>query len=176
ELIAFRGSAGQDHNLLQWSTATESNNDYFTLERSENGKDFTPIKTIKGAGNSNEIIDYQTKDYNITSGISYYRLKQTDYNGMFDYSDIIDIKREHNLRWSLQLCNHNNNLSVKLINLQGGPLQLEIYNMQGKIIHAKRLPNTESFLNIPLNIHAANGIYFLRILHDKQFKVKKITL
>lgn len=80
--------------LLQWSTATEINNDYFTVERSTNGYNWEPLKVIDGAGYSSTVLHYQTVDYSPHFGVSYYRLKQTDYDGQFDYSQIKTISRE----------------------------------------------------------------------------------
>lgn len=66
---------------LKWTTASEENNDYFTLERSSNGLDFHVLTRVDGAGNSFEILNYSSKDKNPFQGVSYYRLKQTDYDG-----------------------------------------------------------------------------------------------
>ena len=76
-LIQFDGKNESQSNLLTWVTLTESNNDYFTLERSEDGVEFKTITKMDGAGNSDVI--------------NYYRLKQTDYNGQFSFSEIISI-------------------------------------------------------------------------------------
>lgn len=77
--------------LLQWSTALEVNNHYFTIERSTDGIHFTAIGTLPGAGNSSSTLLYNTIDEHALSGISYYRIKQTDYNGAFSYSNIESI-------------------------------------------------------------------------------------
>lgn len=73
---------------LNWSTASEKNNDYFTVERSVDGKNWTPLVAIEGAGNTNSTSHYSWTDKNPLSGDSYYRIKQTDYDGRKDYSDI----------------------------------------------------------------------------------------
>lgn len=73
---------------LNWTTATEINNDFFTIQRSEDGINFEDLGNVQGAGNSNNIIRYEFKDKEPLQGISYYRIKQTDFNGSIDYSDI----------------------------------------------------------------------------------------
>ena len=90
-LIQFDGKNESQSNLLTWVTLTESNNDYFTLERSEDGVDFKTITQMDGAGNSDVINYYQFEDQNFRPEINYYRLKQTDYNGQFSFSEIISI-------------------------------------------------------------------------------------
>lgn len=75
--------------MLSWTTASEINNDHFTIERSPDCKVFEEIGTVKGAGNSNKTIDYNYLDGNIAdfpNNYIYYRLKQTDFNGKFTYS------------------------------------------------------------------------------------------
>jgi len=74
-----------------WVTASEHNNAYFTLERTNNGINFEVIANINGAGNSQIMNEYTVIDPIYTSSINYYRLKQTDYDGKFIYSDLISI-------------------------------------------------------------------------------------
>jgi hypothetical protein len=91
ELIYFKGKNVNDYNLLFWSTATEINNDYFTIEKSYDGYNFHVIDNIEGAGYSTHQLYYEYHDYNLQPFITYYRLKQTDYDGKKDVSDIISI-------------------------------------------------------------------------------------
>jgi hypothetical protein len=88
ELVSFEAKARGDEVEITWSTAAEVNNDYFTVERSTDGTAFEPIQTIDGAGNSTQLLHYAVVDKAPASGISYYRLRQTDYDGKFSYSEI----------------------------------------------------------------------------------------
>lgn len=90
-LISFNVTTQNNINTLMWVTASEHNNDYFTLERTSNGEDFEIIANIDGAGNSNEMNEYTVIDPITTPSINYYRLKQTDYDGKFIYSDLISM-------------------------------------------------------------------------------------
>lgn len=89
ELQYFSTHCDKDKVNIGWETASESNNDYFNIERSADGKNFNSIATIAGAGNSTHSIRYTYTDLKPLAGDSYYRLKQTDYNGEFEYSDIV---------------------------------------------------------------------------------------
>lgn len=82
----------EDKVLLRWNTATELDNDFFTVERSRNGIDFTPITNIKGAGTTTLPQNYSFIDENPYNGINYYRLKQTDFDGTTDYSEVRSIE------------------------------------------------------------------------------------
>ncbi len=86
ELIAFTAECDNRDVRLAWSTASETNNDYFTLERSTDGFDWQVVKKINGAGNSLERNDYSITDLNPYKGTSYYRLKQTDFDGRYQYT------------------------------------------------------------------------------------------
>ena len=88
KLISFNATLIKENVWFDWKTETEINNDYFNIERSNNGFDWENIKEIKGAGNSNSPLSYSTVDQHPLSGISYYRLKQTDFNGEYSYSEI----------------------------------------------------------------------------------------
>ena len=88
ELIAFDAKQSGEDVLLKWSTASEFNNDFFTVESSTDGSKFEKISDVKGAGNSNTLLNYSFLDDHPYEGLNYYRLKQTDFNGQFSYSKI----------------------------------------------------------------------------------------
>ena len=88
DLIFFKVNAMADHIRLSWSTSTEVDNDFFTLEKSSNGKDFSVLTTIPGAGNSTAVLEYKYEDYAPVSGLSYYRLSQTDFDGTTEVFDV----------------------------------------------------------------------------------------
>ena len=91
ELLEFLGICEGAVIKLNWSTASEINNDYFTIERSFDGVNFNILGTGAGAGNSIQTLHYTFVDENSMDGIYYYRLKQTDFNGTFKYSKLIDV-------------------------------------------------------------------------------------
>ncbi len=90
ELVSFTATATNNGFVFNWVTASEVENDYFTLEFSENGEDFYEIDYVHGAGTTSETSEYEyVWDAKPTADILYFRLKQTDYNGEFTYSDIL---------------------------------------------------------------------------------------
>ncbi len=91
ELLSFTAEkAGQDV-LCNWETASEVNNNYFTVERSPDGIAYAPIGKIKAAGNSSTRRSYHFVDINPLAGDSYYRLKQTDFDGVVHHFDAFHI-------------------------------------------------------------------------------------
>jgi hypothetical protein len=94
ELTSFAGRVVENNVRLSWETASERNNDFFTVERSSNGEVFSSIGQVKGTGTTNQSHSYALVDYAPIHGNAYYRLKQTNFDGTFTYSKIIDVKYE----------------------------------------------------------------------------------
>ena len=90
-LVSFEAKPYQKDVKVSWQTASEIENDYFTVERSVNGKDFSDIARVDGAGNSSHTINYFTMDTDFNRTILYYRLKLTSFNGEETYSNIASV-------------------------------------------------------------------------------------
>ena len=95
ELLEFQAKPAGNEVLLSWSTGTEINNDYFTIERSPDGLNFETAGEVNGSGNSSMVHNYGFTDPNPFEGVSYYRLKQTDYDGTFTNSPVIAVSISH---------------------------------------------------------------------------------
>lgn len=91
QLLTFTGEKSGQTVLLSWKTAQEQHNDHFEIERSADGNNFTTIGTLTGAGNTNAITSYSFSDTDPLAGINYYRLKQVDIDGRFEYSRFISV-------------------------------------------------------------------------------------
>ena len=92
-LLSFNAAPAGNTVKLNWVTATETNNDYFTIERSMDSEKFYEIGKVKGAGNSISTLSYSYTDLAPLAGVAYYRLKQTDYNGKFEYFKIVSVNQ-----------------------------------------------------------------------------------
>ncbi|MEO9805058.1 MAG: T9SS type A sorting domain-containing protein [Reichenbachiella sp.] len=103
ELISFQAELLKDETVeLTWITSSEINNDYFTIERSVDRTSWEIFDKVKGAGNSEQQTSYSTIDSFPYNGVTYYRLKQTDFDGQYKYFDVrkiaLDILRESHIR------------------------------------------------------------------------------
>jgi hypothetical protein len=90
-LLNFSAEPDQDIVNVTWSTASEENSDYFFVERSADGINFNETGRVKAAGNSSSVKEYSLTDNTPLEGMSYYRLKQTDLNGQFTYSNMVKV-------------------------------------------------------------------------------------
>ena len=95
-LLHFSARNDGEQVLTTWTTASEINNDFFIVERSADGRSFEPIGKVAGAGTSTLRNSYRFYDTHPLNGISYYRLKQTDFDGRYSYSDIAAVERNNN--------------------------------------------------------------------------------
>ena len=91
ELLDFNAIKNGNKVDVSWTTASETNNDYFTIDKSKDGIHFETVGTVDGAGNSTSLINYLDADYAPYEGISYYRLKQTDFNGQYSFSSLVPV-------------------------------------------------------------------------------------
>ncbi len=96
-LLSFEGVRTKGHVDLKWITLSEKENNYFTVEKSNNGSDFNPIGKVQGGGTINITQYYSYRDIDSGEPVLYYRLRQTDYNGSYTLSHIISLRR-NNLR------------------------------------------------------------------------------
>lgn len=94
ELVDFGAQMEDDQVNVRWATASERDNDYFTIERSTNGASFEEVGEVKGSGTTTDFHSYEFVDYEPLSGLSYYRLRQTDINGEFEVFNAVAVLNE----------------------------------------------------------------------------------
>jgi len=174
ELLYFTGRNTSKGNLLEWSTATELNNDYFTLERSRNGIDFIDIARVNGAGTSLSQLNYNYLDTHAAEGINYYRLKQTDYDGQYTYSRIISIRTEKPGATFSIYPNPSTNVFFITLADDDVPVSIAVYDAQGRTVTTSQEYSSGTYqLSLP---DAAQGIYTLRLMAGNEIYVRKLIL
>jgi hypothetical protein len=133
ELLNFNASLSEQKTVeLNWITTTELNNDFFTIERSNNGINWEPIKEIDGAGNSSSLLSYSTIDQDPYFGISFYRLKQTDFDGQYEYSQIRSVKLERLANSQIEIYPNPTNNKIILIGNTSELEDIKIFNCLGQ--------------------------------------------
>ncbi|MFT4664432.1 MAG: putative outer membrane repeat protein [Polaribacter sp.] len=169
ELLSFTARPEAGKVSLQWVTLAEDNNDYFTIERSVNGVDFEAIHREEGAGSTGLARTYQTYDNNPFVGKDYYRLKQTDFDGRFEYSGIrvVEILGEGQLKVFPNPV--TNTLNVALSGFKVREVSFEIYHLSGKMMYSGSSEVNGGVVVIALeNVEQLlPGSYIIRIVNKK---------
>jgi hypothetical protein len=165
ELLYFDAIKENDYVLLEWETASEKDNDYFQIERSEDGITFDTIGKVSGAGNSKVNTSYSFKDVETLEAKTYYRLKQVDFDGDFEYSPVVSVGGQ-NMNNKLELypnpANDFINLRSSIVNQDLKNIQLTLYTVDGQLINENNysfeLLNNEIYISINT---LSKGIYLL---------------
>ncbi|MBN4052386.1 T9SS type A sorting domain-containing protein, partial [Sphingobacteriaceae bacterium AH-315-L07] len=166
ELIDF-SAARQDYVVvIKWTTAIEINNDFYTIERSNDGLNFEEIMEVNGAGNSNSKLDYSLTDEYPLDGMSYYRLKQTDYDGKFSYSEMVYVRSNNSeaVIGNIYFNNSSNELNVMFEVEDQEMIELSCYDMRGKMVVNEMLEAMKGENEIFIDLESiSSGIYFTTI-------------
>lgn len=160
-LTHFEATCIDNFSTINWTTASEINNDYFTIERTTDGINFDMIGIVEGAGNSNQEQAYSFFDNQVSSGILYYRLRQTDFDGNNETSDLISVSCEDKNSLSLQL-KPNPACNELIIEISGNNDEMKsifITDVTGQSVITMGIPaNRETIINIE---HLSKGVYFV---------------
>ena len=176
ELTSFSAECDGKSSLVEWTTATERNNDHFVLERSVDAINFAEIARLAGAGNSIEPQDYTYTDYDIRNGDNYYRLWQVDYDGTRTASEIIVATCIGETLDAPEVLAYPNpfsgELTVVLENFGNSKARIEVYDMLGVVVKAVDIDSSTQ-TNVILNLsNLPNAAYNIRV-RTKDFVINK---
>jgi hypothetical protein len=181
KLLAFNAQALSTNARVTWITAAEVNNKGFELERSFDGKTFEFAQFIDGACNSNKINNYQYIDAGILTKtpVVYYRLKQVDYNGRFEYSETVMVSKPKTSSNEVVVYpNPTSGIISLLIETDVEEnYEVTITNMNGKVVYNQQLLAQQGNNQIPLqkSEELISGIYFVRVTGQQQTQVIKLV-
>ncbi|WNJ16941.1 LamG-like jellyroll fold domain-containing protein [Pontibacter sp. G13] len=179
ELIYFTARWEEDDVQLDWGTASEINNDFFTLERSEDGSLFDPIEWVEAVGNSQETVRYQSFDRNPAGKHLYYRLKQTDVDGAFSYSNIVEVSKVDvgSAGYAFYPNPASNQLNVALAEtpFDGAPYQIRFYDSMGRLHLTKELESQTALHHISVAT-LPNGVYVMEVIHKARREFQRVQI
>lgn len=163
-LTEFNATCKQENIIIDWTTATEINNDYFIVEKSYDAINFFELAQVQGAGNSNVANHYSIIDLNPTSGTSYYRLKQVDFDGTTAYHQIIASNCTKNKFDFNQFILNNNSLSFNISTSFAEKINIYFYDYRSRLISSKVQSIVKGNNQISLNnLAISTGIYMLSV-------------
>ena len=177
ELLNFEAAYMEETGFveLKWSTATEINNDFFTVESSQDASNWTEILTKDGAGTTHQFMSYIDFDKHPYDGINYYRLKQTDYNGDYTYSKIIAINIHSSIDNKViafpSPVNDILNISSPGISFE----EIFVIDSKGAIVAQQLNPDLSENIKIDFGSFK-NGNYLIKLKTKNTIATKKITV
>lgn len=179
ELISFDAIMNNKQVDITWTTATESNNDYYTIEKSKDGINFETSSIVDAAGNSLSLINYKDIDSNPYQGISYYRLKQTDFNGTFSYSKIVAVNYSFSSDGMSIFPNPTDGeLNINIKELEGKEVLVVIRDITGKECFSKVILSQENqqLIAVDSEQKLASGTYIITASSSNKLYSKKIIV
>ncbi|MCF0207288.1 MAG: hypothetical protein HUK15_07660, partial [Bacteroidales bacterium] len=145
ELVSLTATCESSSAVLRWTTATETNNDYFVVERSENAIDFSEIARVDGAGTSITSHDYKYIDHYMAGGDNYYRLMQVDYNGGSSVSNVVAANCVEEVGEPMVMVYPNpfdDEITIVLQNFSNREAQIEVYDVFGRLVKLENVVST----------------------------------
>ena len=183
ELTNFTADLNYENAVdLTWETASELNNDYFTIERSRDGENFEPVTEVSGNGTTSQASQYQTIDNRPLNGTVYYRLKQTDFDGTYTYSDLVTVTTagETNATVTVYPNPANESVTVQLNEFDAEQdVSIRVIDLTGKTMLLDQVqPNINGELQAQLNIadHLTPGMYIVSVESQTNRKTQTLVV
>ncbi|MGB0840034.1 MAG: T9SS type A sorting domain-containing protein, partial [Chitinophagales bacterium] len=177
ELIDFVGEVQREGNMLEWFTATELNNNYYTLQRSIDGINFETITTVDAAGTTTNTSSYDYLDRNAPAGLSYYRLLQTDFDGTTTDAGLVKLTRTGITGLAINFVGPipaKETVSVTFDTDEDEVVTLQIFNMAGQAVYTQTIDaqNGLNTMSIELGNQFSAGVYLIQ-LNDGETNVQE---
>jgi len=167
ELLRFEAARSGSAAVLDWATATENNNDFFTLERSADGVRFEAIAQVKGAGNSPVEHRYTYVDRKPLGGINYYRLQQTDFDGKTSNSNVVSVRFDDKAATLLLYPNPVSDELTVVLPVSTGVIS--IMDTDGKVVFSQNVGNDTARTSTAIPLEGlASGFYWVQVVGEGQ--------
>lgn len=175
ELISFEGKCSGDDIILSWCTASESNNDYFSVEQSIDGLDFISVGHVAGAGTSGEKHCYQYKVAAMSDGINYFRLRETDKNSRSETFRIISVAACDNRQNPILIASDGGKEFGVLYNASSDQsLDVTIHNALGQVVEARTIRVAKGYNNIRVDAgNLPEAVYYVSVFNASQPLITK---
>jgi hypothetical protein len=167
--LTWQYFSGKEFNakvLLEWATANEVHTDFYTVEKSGNGKDYENIRTI----NAQEAGSKEPHEYNFVDAfpfaISYYRIMQTDLDGKQNYSKTITVQTKADHAIEVAYVQTGQTILIKTNGTDMGAGSINLLSMDGKIIHSKSINLTQQTGNYYIETPATAGIFIIQLIQE----------
>lgn len=176
-LLFFKGEIFNQKAQLFWSTADETNNDFFTIEKSFDAIHFETVGIIDGAGNSNSVLNYTFLDNHISSSTLYYRLSQTDWDGKVTTYKPISLKSGTFGEPSIsQVESFNGQATFTLNNIKDNSVDVQILDINGRLVSNRQININNGQSTFQLSENLSSGMYVFNIIGQGVAFNQKFTI
>ncbi len=167
-LVDFSGIAKPDKtSYLQWRTTSEINSDYFIVERSIDGRNFSQVAIVNAQGNSNSAVDYQLTDNFPSTGINYYRLKIVDNDGRYEYSNIISVTIKNTINGTVVVVSsgaYRNRFEINLNSDKNQFATYALYDAAGRMLYKSDIMLQAGSNGIYKNLNLPESVYYFKLI------------
>ena len=178
ELVQFSGAAQKGMNVLKWKTATEHNSAFFEMERSFDGKTFTPIGKTKAAGEASTPQYYSFSDDNSAQTVNtvyYYRLRMVDKDGSERFSNIVSLSVVSKMTYTVFPNPFDKIVTVSVQSTESETVSIALMDVTGKVVYENQMPIDKSgVVDIPTE-SLVNGLFFIKIVGKSETVLQKIV-
>ena len=165
-----------NQNNLTWSTSQESNSSYYSIERSNNGTNFTAIGKVAAAGNSSTARLYSYTDNNPMAGINYYRLKMVDLDNSSKYSEIKSVKNTSFTSLSIYPNPVAKSMKLSITSEKADMGTITISNIAGQTVYSSQVKVEAGKTLIPINVNTlSSGTYVVKVQLSTEVFTEKFT-
>ncbi|MEO1261530.1 MAG: T9SS type A sorting domain-containing protein [Bacteroidota bacterium] len=173
ELENFTAALQDEEQVgIEWTTVSEKDNDFFTVERSADGVQWEILEQVSGAGNSDDKLSYHAVDQNPLNNRSYYRLRQTDFNGTYTYSKIVSVFVE--IKIKVEIFPNPATQYIEIQNIGEEPGFITLHDFSGQVVRQlKKAEHTKATINVS---DLPNGIYLLQFDNGTAKAVEQIMI
>ncbi|MDP3929741.1 MAG: T9SS type A sorting domain-containing protein, partial [Bacteroidota bacterium] len=183
QLVDLRANKTQNDIAVIWTTASEVNNDYFEVQRSVNGRDFESIGNVKGKGTTSAKSTYRFMDADAVNMFKqnrnlYYRLKQVDFDGSFEWSKIVSVELSSStINQVLVAPNPNDGkFIINITTSEESQSNIRIVDVVGSEVYNNKENLLHGINKIDINTVLPKGIYFIQIENNGQTSTQKIVV
>jgi fibronectin-binding autotransporter adhesin len=183
ELLFFNAKLVGKNAELFWETGSEVNNEHFTLQKSKNTELVESFAKINGAGNSSQALFYKAVDTSPYEGLSYYRLKQTDFDGKFTFSNWVAVDNKAKRNFDFKIFPNPSNgeeiyISSETLGEGNSEVLVVLYNIMGEIVFSKVIVSDNgTFISaIDPSKHLGPGVYIVVGTSNNDFYRQKLVI
>lgn len=165
ELLSFNAYPKDENVHIEWVTASEINNDYFEVQRSSDGINYETNEIVDGNGTSSQMHQYELTDFNPLPGLSYYRIRQVDFDGQNETFNPVPVNFEKTAIEGLQIIRLNNTHNIEYNDLYESNYKLIITDNLGRIVLMENIQSNSGHNSYPITLYT-RGVYHASIIKN----------